>query len=243
MELKTAPDVSIHEGAWAVIDRFARERHVVGVHHAVNEADQLPARDQPRLPFDDGFKERDIGLRRSDSCGKCRARDVVGQRADRLLVVSMRGGLLQRADPHVARGNSCQHRSLGFASRNTGSPVVTTASLRVVGMPRACIPHSRHIRAASARAPRDHLRRRAYSCRPAALQLNVESLTGRRDLLAEQDRPSIAERGEVAELVPRIRLRYRMSTLRECITGENRRAFGSVQCVGNRVRARQRAAG
>ena len=56
--------VGVHERARAVVDRFAGERHVVGVHHAVDEADQLPAGDQARLPFEDRLEQREVRLRR-----------------------------------------------------------------------------------------------------------------------------------------------------------------------------------
>ena len=51
--------VPVHERARAVVDRFAGERAVVRVHHAMDEADQLPAGNQPRLPFEDRVEEGD----------------------------------------------------------------------------------------------------------------------------------------------------------------------------------------
>ena len=42
---------------------------------------------------------------------------------------------------------------------------------------------------------------------PCPFQLNVHAIAGWRDLLAKEDRAAIAESREVAELVPRVRLR------------------------------------
>ena len=39
----------IHEGAWAVVDRLTRDRHIVGVHHAMDEAHMHPASNERRL--------------------------------------------------------------------------------------------------------------------------------------------------------------------------------------------------
>ena len=66
--------VVVHEGAGAVVDGLARDRGVVGVHDAVDEADQQPARDQIGLPRDDAFEQRVIGAlglrRRPDSAAR-----------------------------------------------------------------------------------------------------------------------------------------------------------------------------
>ena len=36
--------IDVHEGAGTVVNGLARNRHVVGVHDAMNEADELPLR-------------------------------------------------------------------------------------------------------------------------------------------------------------------------------------------------------
>ena len=53
--------VFVHEGAGAVIDGLAGDRGVVGVHDAVDEADQEPACDEIGLPRDDAFEQGVIG--------------------------------------------------------------------------------------------------------------------------------------------------------------------------------------
>jgi hypothetical protein len=106
-------------------------------------------------------------------------------------------------------------------SRNTGWPVATTASARVVGMPRACIASpistSRSIgpTAALPSPPREKRR-------PAgALQGDVAAPAGAIDHLAEQHRPAVAElRREAAELMAGIRLGDRLGAFGNGVAGE-----------------------
>ena len=106
----------------------------------------------------------------------------------------------------MAGGDAREHRALQHVSRYTGSPVVTTARLRVVGMPSACIAslmmYSRSMGPSAARpSPR-----RENRVGPS-LSTDVEAIARRRDLLAEENRAAVAEGGEVAELVTGVRLR------------------------------------
>ena len=55
--------VRIHEGARTLVDRFAHDGHVVGVHHAVDEAHEEPACDQVRLAGDHALQQRAVALR------------------------------------------------------------------------------------------------------------------------------------------------------------------------------------
>jgi hypothetical protein len=52
----------VHEGAGAVVDGFARQGHVVGVHDAVDEAHAHPARDQLGLAFAHRPQQPQIGV-------------------------------------------------------------------------------------------------------------------------------------------------------------------------------------
>ncbi len=67
---------------------------------------------------------------------------------------------------------------------------------------------------------------------PGAFQLYVQAIAGWRDLLPQQDRPAIAERREVAELMAGVRLRDRSSAFGQCIAGENGSAFGTGERLG-----------
>ena len=165
--------VGVHERARAVVDRLAGERHVVGVHHAVDEADELPAGDQARLPFDDRAKTPGTARGASPAPGSgARSRSRPAPAAPRILV---RRGLLHRADADVARGHARQDGPVEHATR--GRPArrsSTTARLRVVGMPSACIAslmmYSRSIGPSAARpSPR-----RENRVAPRPLQLDVD---------------------------------------------------------------------
>src|SRR6185436_7471374 len=68
--------------------------------------------------------------------------------------------------------------------------------------------------------------------RPArSLQLDVDAVAGRGDLLAEEDRAAVAERGEVAELVAGVGLGDGRGALREGVAAENRGAVRTVERV------------
>ena len=74
-----------------------RTGHVVRVHHAVDEADQLPPSNQGRLPRQDRVEQRDVRFRRIRQLGVVSGPRVVRQRPRRLLVL-VRGGPLHGAD-------------------------------------------------------------------------------------------------------------------------------------------------
>src|SRR5271163_3894352 len=49
--------VCLHEGAWTVIDGLSGDGGVVGVHDAMNEAEEQPLCDQVRLAGDDTIEQ------------------------------------------------------------------------------------------------------------------------------------------------------------------------------------------
>src|SRR5688572_32392640 len=55
--------IMIHKGAWAVVDRLTGDRHVVGVHHAMNEAHMHPAGNERRLSLAHALKQSQVGIR------------------------------------------------------------------------------------------------------------------------------------------------------------------------------------
>jgi hypothetical protein len=124
----------LQEGARPVVDRLAGDRHVVGVHDAVHEADQHPPRDQLGLHRDDRLEQgqvRPFRLRRSRVVPGDR---VVGEAAQEVDVAVARAywKLPTRRWLLATRASTApgQHRLA-----RTGRPVATTASDRVVGMP------------------------------------------------------------------------------------------------------------
>ena len=114
------------------------------------------------------------------------------------------------------------------ASRRTGRPVATTASERVVGMPRACIAslttYSRSIgpTAAKPSPPREN------GVRPEPLRWR--SRVPSRGQLAQQQRAAVAEAGGVAaELVAGVGLGDRRRPLRDDRAGEEADALVGAQ--------------
>ena len=54
--------IGVHEGAGAIVDGFACDRHVVGVHHAMNEADEHPFGDEVGLARNHKVQKREDGV-------------------------------------------------------------------------------------------------------------------------------------------------------------------------------------
>ena len=93
--------VAVDEGARAVINGLAGERHVVGIHHAVDEADAHPLGDERGLALD-GFHQkrgdRLLGLR---ALGEVSAQGVIGEEAQGGGIAEG-GEILEGADADVA---------------------------------------------------------------------------------------------------------------------------------------------
>jgi len=85
-------------------------RHVVGVHHPVDEADQYPLGDERRLARCDPAQQTEVAIGVGREIGIVAGDDVVGQRAHRF-VHAARGEELERSHPHVARGHARQQRA------------------------------------------------------------------------------------------------------------------------------------
>ena len=128
----------VHEGARSVVDGLTGDRHVVGVHHAVHEADQHPPRHQRRLRRDDRLEQREVRVLGVRGRGVVPGDRVVGQPPDRSRSPVPRG-VLEAAHPQVTARHPGQHRAGQRGLAVYRRPVATTASARVVGMPSACI--------------------------------------------------------------------------------------------------------
>jgi hypothetical protein len=100
--------VVVHEGAGAVVDGFARQGHVVGVHDAVDEAHAHPARDQLGLAFAHRPQQPQIGVAIGRDGRRMSCDRVVGQLAQQGLVAA-RGRELEGADPKMAGGHASEH--------------------------------------------------------------------------------------------------------------------------------------
>ena len=77
-----ARHVLVQERAGAVVDRLAHHRHVVRVHHAVDEADEHPTGDQVGLRLDHLIEEGPVGGVRRRGVGVSAGDHEVRQRAD-----------------------------------------------------------------------------------------------------------------------------------------------------------------
>ena len=223
-----AGSYAIHERARAVVDRFAGECHVVGVHHAMDEADQLPAGDQGRLPSEDRVEQRDVRLRRIGELRVVSRPRVVRKRPHGFLVVVCRCPL-HGADADMARGNARQHCAVEHRLaidrlarlHHCQAPGGRNAE-RVHRLADDVFPQHRPERGAPV-TPAGEPRL------PCPFQLNVHAIAGWRDLLAKQDRTAIAEGREVAELVAGVRLRDGSPAFGHGIARENRGAFGTLE--------------
>ena len=100
--------VGLHEGARPVIDRLARYRHVVGVHHAMDETHVHPLRDQGRLTLGHGLQQRQEGLRCGCECVVVPRDRVLGE-FPQTFHVTARGKELEGPDSDVARRHARQH--------------------------------------------------------------------------------------------------------------------------------------
>ena len=198
--------VRLQESSRPVVDRLARERHVVGVHHAMDEAERHPLRNQPRLCRHHGRQQpQPIALH---DLGVVPTTHVISKR-HLLHVTRPHPHQLGHADPQMRRGHSGQHRT-GQRPR-----------LAPDGLPgghRRERPRRRHPEGVH-RLAQDVFAQHRPDCsstvtparegRPTrTLQRNVPTATFTVDDLAEQVGPPIPQEWtELPELVPGIRLR------------------------------------
>ncbi len=203
--------VRVEERARSVVDRLAGDRRVVGVHHAVHEADAEPARDQARLRA----RRRDRGAparrcrcpRRRGSGARARTTSAVASastspRAAKNSKVPTRIWLAAtRVSTAPGRASSRRTR---LARRDGGERARRRDAERGHRLAHDVLAQHRPERGAPVAAAREG---RA----PRALELDVAPLAVLADDLAEQDRATVAElRDEVAELVARVGQRDRL---------------------------------
>ena len=235
--------VAVHEGAGAVVDRLARDRGVVGVHHAVDEAHRHPLRDQTRLPRDDRLEQRlgAIGL------GRVTGDDVIGQRLQRVPVLPGKE-ILEGADADMARRHAGQDRpGQGrlapdvLARRHGGQRAGGRNAKRVHRL-------AHHVFAQDRPQPGPAIAHAGIGRGACALQLDVPADAAAIDHLAQQDRSAVAQLGrEAAELVSGIGLRQRHGALGRAVAREDLSQvvasgqIGQAKRVGQRGVERQKA--
>jgi len=217
--------VAFHEGAGAVVDGLARQRHVVGVHDTVDEADAEPARHEFGLALADGGQQVEVGLRAGRQCRVMAGNDVVGQALD-LFRPLMGGEELEGADADMAGGDAGQHGAgLGavaahhVAGRHDGQ---RTRRRNAQGVHRLADQVLAQGRTECAFAVAIARKRRAAG----TFERDVAALAVAVDHLAEQQGPPVAElRRELAELVAGVGLGDWLRSLRNAAPGQRFDAF------------------
>lgn len=130
--------IVVHEGAGAIVDGFARDRHIVGVHNAVDEADAHPFRDERDLPRHHPASNR-------SSAPDCRTGPPPADAAPARNRPAFAAPACRATPPHIEtcrRADGSRRRASAprrAASARALSPVSATARLRVVAIPSANI--------------------------------------------------------------------------------------------------------
>ena len=213
--------VLVHECARPEVDRLARHGHVVGVHHAVDEADLHPARDERTLPLGDGFEQGEITVRVCRAApgngARWRSRRARGPRPRRRARRSIRTCRCGCGWP--PRGSA----RLPAAGRLHGVPArrwSTADSARVVGRPERVHRLADQVfaqdgseRRAAIAAPRERRRARAFPLQVAPFAVARRPLrrsaargrrrvAGRTSRTGGRRRPSRAAARPPARLLP-----------------------------------------
>ena len=100
--------IGIHERTRAIVDRFAGNSHVIGIHDPVNETRLHPTRHEPGLRLTHRGKQRQVGGRTRLQC-RVMSRDGVLRQDGDGLGIALSGEILKRADAKVACRHACEH--------------------------------------------------------------------------------------------------------------------------------------
>ena len=100
--------IGIHECAGAIIDGLPGDRHVVGIHHAVDKPDQLPLCHQGRLPLDHRIQQSQIRFVHRGQIRVVSVDHMIREQCQRLSIAAS-GKVLEGADPNMTAGNPGQH--------------------------------------------------------------------------------------------------------------------------------------
>ena len=192
--------VAVDEGARAVINGLAGERHVVGIHHAVDEADAHPLGDERGLALDGFHQKRDDRLLGLRALGEVPAQGVIGEEAQGGGIAEG-GEILEGADADVAGGDAGEDgpgegllAEDGFAGGGDGEAAGGGDAEGLHGFADEVFAQHRAEGGAAIAAAR-------VGRGAGAFELDVEPRAGRCEVFAEQDGAAVAEPGEVAVLV------------------------------------------
>ena len=196
--------IGVHEGAGTVIDGLAADRHIVGVHHAVDETEAQPLRDQRRLPRDHRIQQCAIGIFGLRRIRVVPRDDVIGEDLHALHILAG-GEILERADADMALRHA-HHDGAGqrlfahgdLTGRHGGECTRRGNAQRCHRLADDIFAQHRSQRRASVAAPREGRR----SC---AFQLNVVANADRGPSLRPARSRAVTQlRHEIAELMPGI---------------------------------------
>src|SRR6056297_808739 len=223
--------VAVHEGAGAVIDGFARDAAIVGVHHAVDEAEAEPVRHQRRLTLHDGVQEgRGIGC-----VGIMPGDRIVEERLQRLGVAPC-GKDLERTDAQVALRHPGQHGAgQGLFPYD---PLAGPYGGQRAGGRHAKGVHrfAHHVFTQHRPQPGAPVAHAGIGRATRSLELNVAADAIGAHGLAQEHRAPVAKlRVVLAELVAGIKLCQRRCAFGQGIAGEHVREVGIIQPVDAQV--------
>ena len=202
---------AVHEGARPVVDRLPGDRHVVRVHDPVDETRQHPLRDQVRLRPHHAAQQaqRRDGL--LTGLGPV-AVDRVLDQVSHGIGAQMPRGVLERADPQMARGRAREDRAaLGHGAAAQHGPPRLDHGQAARGRDAQGVHRLADQQLTQHRAQRCPAVAAACQGRGAdALEMQITEIPVRIDEVPEQEGAAIAQlRIGLAELMARIHLGHR----------------------------------
>jgi hypothetical protein len=81
--------IAVHESAWPIVNGFTRDRHVVGVHHAMDETNVQPSGDEVSLPAYHMLEQSLVGVHGASRFWVMARNHVVGEVAERIHVCAL----------------------------------------------------------------------------------------------------------------------------------------------------------
>ena len=224
--------VLVQERAGAVVDGFAGDGDVVGVQHAVDEADAHPLGDEPRLRRHNFAGECAVPLGRVVDVGEARvvAADGVVRESLDDVIAAVHPRELERPDAQVARRDADDDRA-GLRAGAHDRPAGGQHRQRPGGGDAQRVHRLTGDELAEHRAEGGMAVAAAGERGGAGtFQVDVAEVAGGVGDFAEQQRAPVAEDGdEMPELVARVRLRGGRRAGRQAAAHEERDAVGRAQ--------------
>ena len=213
--------IAVHEGRWAIVDGFARQAGVVGVHDPVNEPDGQPFHDQINLSRDHGIQKFQRGFR----FGVMALAGIIEQGLQRFGVAAG-GEILERSHADMAGGHAGQDCAGQFAFTQDGFACGHGGQRAGGGNAKGKHCFGQQIFAQDRPQPCPPIAPAGIGGGTGPFELNIAAVPVVVDHFAQQDCAAIAQlRGKPAELMPGIGLRQRGRPFGDQITGKDLRHF------------------